>query len=274
MAATEQTTFDVFITAGYNPAKADALTQAEGVHHKALIPIAGKPMVWHVVRALVESGYIGEIVIVGLGPEYGVDFGDASVHYVPNQPSLWASQNAGLRKLQELNPEDRIVLAASADTPLLTGEMVRAFIDACRPFDRSIYWGIVRQDVMEATFPLSKRSYLPLREGKFCSGDLYLGWLSAGLKIQDRARYFIDNRKHVVKQVWGLGLGPLLRLLFHRLSIDEILDIAVRTLGVTGGPVILPFAEVGMDVDKPHQLEQVRAYLQAHPEHPANTRTS
>lgn len=266
-----QEQFDAFITAGYDPDQLDRVSAAAGVAHKSLVPLVGMPMAWHVVRALTESDRIGEIVVVGIGPDE-IDFG-VPVHHVPNQPSLWASQNAGLRKLRELNADDRYVIALSADIALLSGKIVNRFIEACEPFEHDVYWGIVRKDVMLAAFPESRRTYLPLREGSFCSSDLYLGRLSAGFHIQDRIRYFIENRKNVLALVWKLGLPTMVKFLLRRLAIADIVDVAYRIAGVRGGPVVLPLAEAGMDVDKPEQLVQVREYLERNPDHPANSRT-
>lgn len=262
--------FDAFITAGYDPDKQDSVSGAAGVAHKSLVPVAGMPMAWHVVQALAESGQVGEIVVVGLEPGE-IEF-QAPVHYVPNQPSLWASQNAGLRKLRELNPDDRYILALTADVALLSGEIIGRFIEVCQPLTMEAYWGIVPKDVMLATFPDSRRTYLPLREGSFCSSDLYLGRLSAGFRIQERVRFFIEHRKNVVAQVWKLGLPTLLKFLLRRLTMADIVDFAYKFADLRGCPVVLPIAEAGMDVDKPGQLAQVQAYLQAHPEHPANIR--
>lgn len=266
-----QEKFDVFIAAGYDPDKADPLLEAAGVDHKSLVPVAGKPMIWHVVRAFVESGQVGEIVIIGLGAEHGLDFG-VPVHYVPNQPSLWASQNAGVRRLREINPADRFIVGTTADIPLLTAEVINWFIDHCQPFERELYWGIVPEDVMLRGFPDSKRSYLSLREGRFCSGDLYLGKLSTAEGIQGKMRGFIENRKSVVRQLLLLGPITVLRFVFRRLAIDDLLAVVRRLFGITGSPVILPFAEAGMDVDKPFQWEQVKEYLVRHPDHWANRR--
>lgn len=266
-----QEKFDVFITAGYDPDKADPLLAVAGVDHKSLVPVGGKPMIWHVVNAFVQSGRVGEIVIVGLGPEHGIDFG-VPVHYVHNQPSLWASQNAGVRRLREINPADRLIIGTTADIPLVTGEVINAFIDGCQPYDRGLYWGIVPESVMLTGFPDSKRSYLTLREGRFCSGDMYLGKLSTAEQVQEKMRGFIENRKSVVRQLLLLGPGVILRFLFRRLALNDLLGVVQQALGITGGPVILPYAEAGMDVDKPFQWEQVKEYLARHPEHPANRR--
>ena len=265
-----QERFDAFITAGYDPDEQDRVSAAAGVAHKSLVPLVGMPMAWHVIQALAESDRIGEIVVVGLEPDE-INFG-VPVHHVPNQPNLWASQNAGLRKLRDLNPNDRYVLALSADIALLTGHIVDSFIEACEPFEHEVYWGIVRKEVMLTAFPDSRRTYLPLREGSFCSSDLYLGRLSAGFHIQERIRYFIDNRKNVFAQVWKLGLPTMVKFLLRRLSIADILDIAYRIADVRGRPIVLPLAEAGMDIDKPEQLVQVREYLKRHPDYPANTR--
>ena len=266
-----QERFDAFVTAGYDPDKQDQVSAAVGAAHKSVVPVAGMPMAWHIVQALTESDRVDEIVVVGLEPgeiEFGV-----VVHHVPNQPSLWASQNAGLRKLHELNQDDRYVLALSADTALLTGEIIDRFIEACEPCTLDAYWGIVPKEVMLTAFPQSRRTYLPLREGSFCSSDIYLGRLSAGFRIQERVRYFIEHRKNVLAQVWKLGIPTLFKFLLRRLSIADILDIAVRIADLRGSPVILPIAEAGMDIDKPEQLAQVEAFLQTHPDHPANTRS-
>ena len=268
-----QSSFDVLITAGYNPHKPDPLKEATGVAHKVFIPVAGMPMIWHVVRGLEESGLIREMVVVGIDPEEQalVDLG-RPVHYLPNQGSLWANQHAGLLKLQELDPTDRFVLASPADIPLLTGEMVHWFIQACQPLDRELYWSVVPKEVMEATFPGSGRTFVPLKDGSFCSGGLFLGDLQAALGFQDKMREFLETRKNFLQQAWLLGPWTLVKLLFRQLTIAELLDRAQEFLGVTGAPAISPYAELGMDIDKPHQLALVEAFLQAHPEHPAAVR--
>ncbi|GEM_PF-36473 len=268
-----QSSFDVLITAGYNPHKPDPLKEATGVAHKVLIPVAGMPMIWHVVQGLEESGLIREMVVVGMDPEEQalLDLG-RPVHYLPNQGSLWANQHAGLLKLQELDPSDRMVLASPADIPLLTGEMVRWFVQACQPLDRELYWSVVPKEVMEATFPGSGRTFVPLKDGSFCSGALFLGDLQAAIGFQDRIRDMLETRKNFLQQAWLLGPWTLLKLLFRQLTIAELLDKAQEFLGVTGAPAISPYPELGMDIDKPHQLALVEAFLQEHPEHPAAVR--
>jgi hypothetical protein len=156
----------------------------------------------------------------------------------------------------------RFVLLTSADVPLLTGGMVATFVHACRPYDQDAYWGIVERRVMEATFPGSRRTYLRLVEGQFCNGELYLGRLEAGLRQQAAGHEMLELRKNVAAQARRLGPEVLVRFLVRRLRIRDLVGVGRRLFGITVAPVILPFAESGMDVDKPNQLAQVEEYLQ------------
>ncbi|MBE9470606.1 MAG: hypothetical protein IMY75_00635 [Chloroflexi bacterium] len=60
-----------------------------------------------------------------------------------------------------------------------------------------------------------------------------------------------------------IGLWPLLKLVARRLSLAEAERHGSKALNVRGRGVPFPYAEVGMDVDKPFQLEIVRAELEA-----------
>jgi hypothetical protein len=72
----------------------------------------------------------------------------------------------------------------------------------------------------------------------------------------------LELRKNLAAQARRLGPEVLLRFLVRRLRIRDLVGVGRRLFDVTVAPVILPFAESGMDVDKPHQLAQVEEYLQ------------
>lgn len=255
-----QTTFDVVILAGQERKQPDPLLMQSGVTNKALLPVAGRPMVDYVVNALVDSAQIGQIVLVGLEAQPGLTFAHP-VHYLPDQGSMLNNVVSGCTWLASQGSDQRYALLVTSDVPLLTGAMINWFINACQPMDKDLYWGIVDQQTMEATFPNSKRSYLRLVEGKFCSGDLFLGKIAAALGRQALFSQMIERRKSVWQQLRLLGFGVVIKFLLHRLHLQEMVALFPRLLGLQGAAIILPFAEVGMDVDKPHQLAQVEAYL-------------
>ncbi len=260
-----QERFDAVIVAGYDRNKPDALTEQSGEPHKVLIKIDGKPMIWHVVNALAQSQSIERIVIVGLVPEDGVAFGHA-VQYLTDQGSMFDNIIYGFNWLAQSQSQERSAMLLTGDIPLLTSAMVDQFTTACQALDKAVYWGIVEKKTMEATFPNSQRSYLRVLEGQFCNGNLFLGKISVPLKRQKLIKQMLEQRKSVVRQLRLLGFGVIVKFLFHRLRLSDLLAIVQRSLDLSGAPVILPFAEPGMDVDKPHQLAQVLAYLAQKPQ--------
>jgi hypothetical protein len=52
-----------------------------------------------------------------------------------------------------------------------------------------------------------------------------------------------------------LGLPIILKYLFGRLSIADVEKRAWDKLALVGRGVIVPYAEIGVDVDKPSDLE-------------------
>ena len=66
--------------------------------------------------------------------------------------------------------------------------------------------------------------------------------------------------------VWlplNIGILTLLLLLTGRLSLNAAVERVTKRLNITGRAIIWDYAEPAMDVDKPHQLEILRADLEA-----------
>ncbi len=255
-------TYPALVLAGYNPDKPDPLAIAMGVERKSLIPIAGQPMVYWVVKALQESPRIDQIYIIGMGPEDGVDFG-TEVNYLPNQKKHFDNVMRGVDAIHARQPQAEFYLNVSADIPLLRAEMVDWFIGACEETDDDLYYSVVEKTIMEAAFPGSLRSYVPVVEGKFCGGDLFFVRIAIAHNNEHLVRDLLAKRKNALQQARLLGFGTILKFIFRRLSINDAEVISQRLLHAKGRIVPSPYPEVGMDVDKPHQLDMVRARMTA-----------
>lgn len=68
-------------------------------------------------------------------------------------------------------------------------------------------------------------------------------------------------RKNVFKQAALLGYGNLFLLLSRQVTIEGAVKRVTKRLDITGTAVVSPYAELGMDIDKPHQLEILREEL-------------
>lgn len=252
---------DAVILAGGAADKTDPLLEYAQVQKKSLIKIAGKEMVRYVVEAIAGSSRIGRIFIVGLSPEDGVEFA-VPVGYVEAAGSMLDNIVVGIERVMEVDPDVERVIVSSADIPLLTTEMVDYFIDTCLETDHDVYYTVVEKSVMEARFPGSRRSFVPLRGGSFAGGDINMAKVSAIHANLSLARQALEFRKNVWQQVRLLGFGTLIKFAFRRLTIADAERVASRALGCRGRAVVTPYPEMGMDVDKPHQLDMVRAILE------------
>jgi len=249
------------VTAGWSPSEDDPLAEYTQGKTKALIPIAGKPMIAYVVDALSGSRYIQHIIIVALAPSAEVQF-PVPVEYVPDAGDILANAEAGLRYAMEHYPDLDAILLSSSDVPTITPTIVDAFIQECFCTDHDLYYSIVERSVMEARFPESRRSYVHLREGDFAGGDLFLIRSSMALSQRDLWQNLSGARKNALRQARMFGLWPLFRLVIRRLSLAEAERRASEALNIRGRAVPFPYAEIGMDVDKPFQLEIARAELE------------
>ena len=250
------------ILAGSSPRENDPLAGHTLGRPKGLLPIAGRPMIAYVVEALAGSRYIQSIIVVGLPPEDRPPL-PVPVTHLPAHGDLFSNAEAGIAHAIAVHPDLDGVVVSSADIPLLTPEIVDRFIEDCLRTDHDVYYGIVERSVMEGRFPQSRRSYVRLREGDFAGGDMILVRPGAMLANRDLWRQVADARKSALSQARILGgIWPVLRLLTRRMSLAEAERRASRALNVRGRAVICRDPEVGMDVDKPFQLDIVRAELE------------
>jgi hypothetical protein len=72
----------------------------------------------------------------------------------------------------------------------------------------------------------------------------------------------IGKRKSPLRQAATIGFGTLLKVATRRITLDDLVATITERIGISGRPIIWEHAEPGMDVDKPHQLELLRADLE------------
>ena len=251
---------DAIVTAGGIPQVGEPLYEFTQGSPKALLDIAGKPMVQWVLDALSCSETIERVVIISLPEESGLQC-TKQVTYVPNQGGMLHNIRAGVQKVLELNPAAHHVLSVSSDIPAIKSEMVDWMVNTTMQTDHDIYYSVITRQDMEARFPNSKRSYTRLKDVEICGGDMNMiraQTVTANEALWER---IIAARKSAFKQAALIGYDTLLLLLLRLITLEQAVRIACKRLDITGRAIFCPYAEVGMDIDKPHQLELLRADL-------------
>jgi GTP:adenosylcobinamide-phosphate guanylyltransferase len=252
---------DAIVTAGGIPGPADPLYEYTQGGYKALVDIAGKPMIQWVLDALEEAEMVRNITVVGLPEDTNLS-GIKISAFIPNQGGMLDNIRGGAAKAIEINPQVNQILTVSSDIPGIRPQMVDWVVKTASETDHDIYYNIITKEVMEERFPTSKRSYIRLKGGlQVCGGDLNVIRARMALGREDIWDKIIEARKSALKQAALVGYGTLFLLLIRMLSVEGAERTAARRLGLAARALICPYAEIGMDVDKPHQLEIMREYL-------------
>jgi len=244
---------DAIVTAGGIPLPEEPLYPATNGQPKAMVDIAGKPMIQWVLDALSEAALVDSVVVVGLTEKSGVTCGKA-MHFVPNQGRMVENLQAGARKVQEINPKAEYVLIISSDVPGVTGEMVDWVINTDMQSKMDIYYHLIQREVMEKRYPDSKRTWTHLKDMEVCGGDVNVGRISLilGTENTDMWNKITDARKSPLKQAALIGFGTAVRLMAGQLTLATAETKVMGRLDITGKAIVCPYAEVGMDVDKMH----------------------
>ncbi|MGH8104441.1 MAG: NTP transferase domain-containing protein, partial [bacterium] len=201
----------------------------------------------YLVTALRAAPSIGEIIIVGNVDRLQAAFSATSrTRYLPAGTSLFENLMLGLNEF----PDAARVLVCACDTPLITPDMIEDYLRRCADPSVDFFFPASEKSVVEKRFPGMKRTYARLKEGTFTGGNLMLVNPTAMKQCEPSARKVIALRKSVPRLVSQMGVGFLLKFAFHQLSIADAEAKARALLGIRVKAVVVPFPEMGADLDK------------------------
>lgn len=251
---------DAIVTAGGIPQSGDPLYTYSNGDSKALIDVAGKPMVQWILDALGNSKKVDRVIVIGLTPKSGLTC-KKPLHYISNQGRMLANIVAGVNKALELNRKTEYVLLVSSDIPALKGEMVDWLVNTAMKTKDDLYYGVCPREVMEARYPTSNRTYTRLKDMEVCGADVNIIHVSMTTDHLDTWEQLIGNRKSPLRQAAVIGWDTLYQLFTRQFTLQALVERASQRIGIKGRVLIWSQAEPCMDVDKPHQLEIMRADL-------------
>ncbi len=251
---------DVMVTAGGKPVEGDPLFAYTQGSYKALLAINGKLMIQWVLDALSASDLIRRIVVVGL-PASTPLISRKPLTLVEDHHGMLENLHAGAREIARQDPTTEVIIAASSDIPALRVEMVDWLVTTIQETEHDFYYNVITREIMEKRYPNSRRTYTHLKHQEFCGGDINGVRVSALANEKAVWNQIIAARKSPLRQASLVGFDILARLLLRQYRVTELEKDISQRLGFRGRALLCPYAEMGMDVDKPHQLEQIRADL-------------
>lgn len=235
----------------------DPMVKAYGALHKCRIPVAGVPMITRVVQALHDSGIISSIYISTESADVyaGTIPDNLAVHHAQSLRSAPSSALAAIREIGSFP-----VLITTGDHALLTPQMVQFMCRAEPMTDIGI--GLALDTTIQSAYPETRRTYFRLGKDRVSGCNLFAVHTENGLKLLERWQELERHRKKPWKLVFAFGVRPLVLFLTGRLSLDRAFAEASRQVGARIEPVLLPFAEAAIDVDKPSDKELAEAILE------------
>ncbi len=238
----------------------DPMAARYGVSHKCLIEVGGKPMLARVVETLLSHGAVSSVGICieeekVLAPALG---GNAShVQFHQSQSSAPASVLSALAEMNGKGP----VLVTTADHALLDHQMLDHFFAETEKSDADLLVGLARAELILERYPHAKRTFLKFGPDRVSGCNLFAFKSARAQKVLSFWQRVEKNRKNPFKLVAAFGLKPLIAYATGSLNLNKAFALASQKIDVKTRPVLLPFANAAVDVDKPEDKELVEEVL-------------
>lgn len=239
--------FTAIILAAQRAGQHDPLAEAAGISHKCLVPIAGKPLIVHVVAALRATPGLARLRIV-VEPAMFAAIESAlppdllPVEFIAAAPNLADSVFAGAEGI------DQKILVTTADNVLLTPLAVGKMIAMLRTgVDVAI--AMATRAAVLAAHPEGQRRFYRFYEAEYSNCNLYAFGGRKALKAAETFRSGGQFAKKPMRLIMAVGPVNVALMLMGRLSLQGALARLGRRFGLRIEPVVLADGSHAIDVD-------------------------
>lgn len=243
---------------------ADPVGEAAGVSNKCLAPIDGTPMLARVLQSVSAGGRFREILVSTASAD--VFHADLCVGaLLRSLPARCVDAGASPATSVLLAKDEARtalpLLVTTGDHALLTPEMVSHFLLRATASDADVVVALASRETVRSRFPSARRTAFRLRNGQFCSCNLFLLATPAAWQAVAFWRSIEMNRKRPWRIVRAFGLRTLTAYLCRWLSLTDALARASVVFGARVQAVIMPWPEAAVDVDTPDDLALAEAIV-------------
>ncbi len=256
MQSTATPQFDAIVLAADREVE-NPVAKAAGMPCKALAKVGGKPMLAIVLDALRQSPYINACLLCGPPRKMlegtGIEalISQTQVNWIEPQHSPSLSVLTAFDAIGENRP----ILLTTADSALLSEEIVNYFCSHSLKCECDVVVGLVHYREVIARIPQAKRTTLRFADGPFCSCNLFAFLTPQGRKIVSFWRKLEQERKHPWRLIRALGPVALVRYWLGKLGTEDVVKEVKKKLGIRVHFLVLPYPEAAIDVDSVEDWE-------------------
>ncbi|MFB3880709.1 MAG: NTP transferase domain-containing protein [Armatimonadota bacterium] len=238
------------------------LFEATGLAYRPLLEVGGRPIIHRVLAALRGATSVGQVILVA-PPEVHQAVGDEAVdHRVTASESFVENVVGGV---EAVSAEASSVLVVTGDLPLLTPAAVNDLCQQAALAHADAVYPIIPRESCERAFPGGKRTYVRLREGVFTGGNVMVLARDFVSRRRELVDHLFASRKNPLKLAAMFGLGFVLGVVTHRLTLPQLEARAGKIIHGRVAAVITTYPELGFDVDKVSDLLLARQVAEGFP---------
>jgi len=238
------------VLAGRRSGTLDPLAAAAGVPLKCLVPVAGKPLIHHVIAALLSSPSVATARIVvheiALMEEFLASSFPAPakpVEIIPAAHNLVDSIFAGA------NNAAYPLLITTADNVMLTPRSVEEFVTGAKDPGNGAAVAMARREAVQLAHPEGQRRFYRFSDGEFSNCNTY--WIGtrealSAAKTFRSGGQFIKFPSRIAKT---FGVLNLFRFYFGLGKVQTCFDNIGRRLGLPLKMIELSDGAMAIDVD-------------------------
>jgi len=249
--------FSAIVLAGKRDGRLDPLAANAGVSHKCLVPVAGKPMLLHVLEALDAAQGIGRIVVSIDTPEIIAplirQLGSGRISVEPSAPNLVDSVFGAA------NASTPPFLVTTADNVNLTPASIAEILTASAGADAAV--AFARRERVIAAHPDGQRRFYRFRGGEYSNCNTYVLGSREALKAAEVFRGGGQFAKFPMRIVKAFGLLNLIRFRYGLATLDGAFRGFSRRFGLTIRPVLVSDGALAIDVDNERTLHVAETIL-------------
>ncbi|HWI86324.1 MAG TPA: NTP transferase domain-containing protein [Sphingomonas sp.] len=238
--------FTAIVLAAQRAGEINALAHSFGITHKCLVPVAGQPLIRHVVAALAATPGLHEVRISvepELVPQVRAAMAGIAVDliFMPPADNLADSVYGCVQGVTEP------VIVTTADNVLLLPESVTAMLRALGDADGAIALA-ARHSVLTA-HPEGQRRFYRFADDHYSNCNLYAIAGPKALTLVEAFRSGGRFKKNPRRLIMTMGLFNLLLLLLGRVSLRGAAKRIGQRFGIRLAAVVLRDGSQAIDVD-------------------------
>lgn len=241
----KSTEFRVIVLAAQRKGVTDPLATRFGTSHKCLVPLAGEPLIAHVLRTVTSHPRVGSVVV-----SIEFDTFDALRRAVPDVDFLavTAADNIADSVALAADGHHGPVIITTADNALLTHASIDAMIEAATAGSDAAV-AMARRESVLAVHPEAQRRFYRFRDGEFSNCNLYCIANPQALRAAEIFRGGGQFAKKAQRIIDAFGLINLILLRLRLIGLGGGLRRISARIGLQVAPVILDDGSQAIDVD-------------------------